>query len=347
MIAGAGAVTAIGLCSAQTATSARAGISRIRETDIETKTANPLRAGFLHDEHLEQPHPRLRDIERGSTPERLLQLAGPALRESYEALGDEGDPPAVVLGLAGPHQLPSGGADVLLENLSRQAQVRLNLQESRVVMAGRAGGLAAVGEAIRTLAAPGAPPLIAGGVDSYLDERLADLDLDDRLLDEGVPDGFLPGEGAGFVTLARPGDRSVAAKPLATLNGMSEGFEKGHLASSEPMRGDGLAKTLRALFQAVPPSLLPCNAVLANLNGESFGAKQWGIAYIRNRRYFSEGLEIFHPAEYFGDAGAAMGPILIGMAAQWLSRGKSRTPFLVWCAADEGPCTAAFVAPQT
>jgi 3-oxoacyl-[acyl-carrier-protein] synthase I len=171
------------------------------------------------------------------------------------------------------------------------------------------------------------------------------LDLDGRILTDGNLDGFLPGEGAGIVLLARPGDRRVNSPPAALLLGAANGFEKGHRNSPEPMLGDGLTQTLQALFGALPGGQLPCRAVMANLNGESFGAKQWGIALLRNRDCFIESPELFHPAECFGEVGAAMGPISIAIVTCWLERKVRDSPFLVWCAADEGPCAACYIAP--
>jgi 3-oxoacyl-[acyl-carrier-protein] synthase-1 len=345
-IAGTGTVTTVGLSTAQTAASARAGIARIREIDFTDRDGNPLRAGFLEEEHLERPHHRLRGIARDSAAENLVRLVAPALREASEPLSDEAEPPALILGIARRAQLPEGGAATLLENASRQAQVRLDLGRSEVVVAGRAAGLLAIQEGCRRIAR-GSAPLVAGGVDSYADERLVHLHMEGRILCDEHPDGFLPGEGAGLALLARPGDPGVPRGPAALLAGMAEGFEEGHLGSTRPMRGDGLATALAALFGSLAPSLLPCRNVLASLNGETLGAKQWGIAYVRNRRHFVDEPLLVHPAEFFGDAGAAMGGILVAMAAEWLSLGKHSEPFLVWCAADEGECAAACVAPST
>ncbi|HWH21645.1 MAG TPA: hypothetical protein VN671_14005, partial [Solirubrobacterales bacterium] len=84
--------------------------------------------------------------------------------------------------------------------------------------------------------------------------------------------------------------------------------------------------------------------VYAGLNGESHWAKGWGVSHIRNGRFFAEALRMEHPADCMGDPGAALGPIMLGLAADRQARGLDQAPTLVWCASDRGECAAALVA---
>ena len=84
-----------------------------------------------------------------------------------------------------------------------------------------------------------------------------DLDFDGRILNDNNPNGFLPGEGAGFVLLAGPNTEKSQWKSLGEIVETSLGLEKGHIYSNEPMRGDGLSETLKRLFSNVPENLLP------------------------------------------------------------------------------------------
>ena len=52
---------------------------------------------------------------------------------------------------------------------------------------------------------------------------------------------------------------------------------------------------------------------------------------------------IEHPADKFGDAGAAMGAILVALAAQSLRTGTRPGPALVWAASDREPRACAVV----
>ena len=81
-------------------------------------------------------------------------------------------------------------------------------------------------------------------------------------------------------------------------------------------------------------NLLPLRTVFASLNGENFGAKEWGVALMRNQSAFDEAFQLEHPAEYFGDTGAAVGPIMMGLAAMGLSKTYLTGPALVWCSSE-------------
>lgn len=342
-IVGTGAVTPVGLGTLQTATSVRAGLSRFHEIEFTDAQGEPYRGAFLAEKDLEPLAPEVEELPRRSLAARLVRLAAPALREAAAGLARGAAPPALLLGVPGRDVLPQGGPEALLAALSRQAAVDVDARRSRVVLGGRAAGLLAIREACARVADQGVP-VLAGGVDSFCDdERLGLLELDGRLLGPEALDGFLPGEGAGLVALARARDRSVEGEALAYVAGTAEGFEEGHLGAQAPMRGDGLAATLDALFAAVPERLLPCRAVLAGMNGESLLARQWGIAVVRNRDRFGDGASVDLPAEWFGDAGAALGPLSVVLAADGFARDRSGPPVLAWCAADEGHCAAAYV----
>ncbi|MNC86171.1 3-oxoacyl-(acyl carrier protein) synthase [compost metagenome] len=72
----------------------------------------------------------------------------------------------------------------------------------------------------------------------------------------------------------------------------------------------------------------------AGFNGESFDAKLWGVARLRHNDFFAPGMAIEHPADKFGDAGAATGAILVALAARALATGTRPGPALVWAASD-------------
>jgi 3-oxoacyl-[acyl-carrier-protein] synthase-1 len=112
------------------------------------------------------------------------------------------------------------------------------------------------------------------------------------------------------------------------------------------LRGDGLAAAFGALFKRTGSAVsgdIAC--VYAGLNGESFWAKEWGVAQIRCAGQLREKLRIQHPADCFGDAGAALGLIMVGLGALDLSRGRIDGNCLVWSGADRGERGAALLAP--
>lgn len=346
-IAALGVVTPVGLDAKQTAAAVGAGVSSVREIDEEGwlgKDENPYRGGFLDEECLDGLHRKTYGVEEDSDPGRHLRLAGTALSQLRAALEGSPAPPPLVLGVAAQDRLPDDSPERFLDNLMRQAQLRLDLAGSEVIFGGQAAGLLAVRQACLRLGRGERGPIIAGGVDSYIDfGRLTGLDLDRRILNDANLDGFLPGEAAAFVLLARHKPEAPQAGTIGLIQGTAAGFEKGHRGSEEPLLGDGLSETLAGLFAELPEALRPCRDVYANLNGEANGAKEWGIAYLRNKPSFAEDHQLHHPAECMGETGAAMGPVLVAIAATQLSAGATAGPSLIWCAADGGERAALYL----
>jgi len=174
--------------------------------------------------------------------------------------------------------------------------------------------------------------VIVGGVDSYLDLRLlAVLDSEQRILGPYVMDGFVPAEGAAFYVLS--GARSPQSQvngPRVVVNATASAMDPGHRYGTEPARGEGLAAALTLMRQRIRQPLGPVAATSPGFNGESFDAKLWGVAQLRHSDFFSPGMVIDHPADKFGDAGAAMGAILVSLAARALAGGTRSGPALVW-----------------
>jgi len=87
--------------------------------------------------------------------------------------------------------------------------------------------------------------------------------------------------------------------------------------------------------------------VYAGLNGESFWAKEWGVAYLRNSSRFHPALHIDHPIENIGDPGAALGSIMLSLAAISLHKGYRPSPCLIWCCSDREERSAAIIESNT
>ena len=77
--------------------------------------------------------------------------------------------------------------------------------------------------------------VLVGGADSLLDPMdLSRYMIEKRLKQDGVMDGFTPGEGAGLLVLSHPSSEKFNDAPLATLNGIGLGEEEG----PQDRRGD-------------------------------------------------------------------------------------------------------------
>jgi hypothetical protein len=54
------------------------------------------------------------------------------------------------------------------------------------------------------------------------------------------------------------------------------------------------------------------------------------VAALRSGKHLDPSCAVEHPAEFIGDAGTALAPIMLASAARWLRSGKLRGPALVW-----------------
>jgi 3-oxoacyl-[acyl-carrier-protein] synthase-1 len=190
--------------------------------------------------------------------------------------------------------------------------------------------------------------VLVGAIDSYWDMGLLEaLDGEGRLKTGAIADGFVPGEGAAFILVGSPRVEKRPSKPRVRIVAAGIGNEAGHLYSQAPYHGDGLAEAFRAAFAAAAPSEIgqrQVGCVYAGLNGESHWAKEWGVSHIRNAHRFAEPVRLEHPADCMGDPGAALGLILLGLAAYRQDPDPAAAPSLVWCSSDREPRAAVLIA---
>ena len=334
-ILGIGMTTAVGVGAAQTATSVRAGIARLAESEIRDRELELIVMATLADDDLPPLEASLAAQADLSLREaRMLRLAAAAL---VEVVGDAAAVAQIPLLLAVPEAdqgqaAPAG--DRFLARLARQSGIAFDIPGSAMFPHGRAAGFHAFEAALRLLDSGEVGLVLVGGVDTYLDKaRLAVLDRAARLLSSG--DGFAPGEGAGFLLLGREeSKRAARTGAFARLAAVATGIEPGHRESDEPYLGEGLSATLQAVFAAPGAPAEPVKSVFAGLNGENFWAKEWGTAYLRSRERFEDDFDLLHPVDCFGDPGAALGPILTGLAALGIQQGHVSEPCLAWCSSD-------------
>lgn len=203
---------------------------------------------------------------------------------------------------------------------------------------GRAGFPQALDIAGDLLRDNGVEQVIVGGVDSYLhDQILADLDGEDRVLAQGVRDGFAPAEGAGFcvVTQSRP-----TGNTAVRLSGIGHGVESGHCLTALPSTAAGLST---AIGQAMGESDRRVDILYASLNGERYYAHEWAQVCIRNQPALGNALAVQHPAELMGDVGAASGIIQCALAATRMQADPSLRDALLILASEKASRAALYL----
>ncbi len=309
---------------------ARAGLSRIGISHVMDRDLEPIRMGLVPEDALEpELPPELELLPLPSRARRMLRLAAPTLRTLLESAGSA--PARLFLGLPQLAVTEAPWIRGFALHLGKIAGLEIDSPNSRVIPAGRAAALMALELALEALERDPTRPVIVGGVASLLDLRvLASLDAEGRILRDGVMDGFIPGEGAAFVVLTA----ATAQGNGITVEAAASAADRGHRGGSEPARGEGLAQAMELLRARLGRPTGAVATTFAGLNGESFDAKAWGVARLRHADLFAPRLALEHPADCFGDAGAAMGAILLGLAARALTAADRQGPALIWAASD-------------
>jgi len=340
VITGTGAIASIGYCVPQIWASVRASIARFSCPGPVDRHFAPIRMAVVTEEDLEPLLPENDVAGWSSRSRRMIRLAAPAIREATEG-HTFSVPPPLFLGLPRPvEESEPAPAAVMVAAMAKQANLQVDEKVSQVFPAGRAAFFLALDQALRFLASGRGQSALVGGVDTHLDLRaLANLDIEQRLLGDHVSDGLIPGEGAGFLVLSRP---TAAPKPPATfIAGVGLASDPGHRYAEEPARGEGLWNAMNALSSATPLGNLQIQSTLAGLNGENLGSKEWGVARLRHASSFAAASRFDHPADCYGDVGAATGGILAALAHSALTNRHREGPMLVWASSDheERGCT--------
>jgi len=330
-LAASGMLTPVGFDSASTNAAIATGISAYEDSKHHNKNFNPMRMALIPEDALPPLNPELASLAvLTSRQRRILRIATPAIQEVIASIPLK-EPPALFLAL--PESIP--GAPFLvhqkfLEALEIQTNVKLDKTSSRIFAAGRAGGIEAIDHVFKYFAASGKDVALVGGVDTYLDSLLLGiLDKDNRILAKNISDGFAPGEAAGFLLLVSERVKDYLPRPpKAEIFMPGLAIEPGYRYSEEAYRGDGLSNAFQLAIKNSDGN--PIDAIYASLNGEHFGAKELGVAFMRNKSAFVENVKTEHPADCFGDIGAAFGPVLIANAVA-----SNQKNILCYCSSEK------------
>lgn len=349
-IAGIGMITSIGADLPATAAAVNAEISGYQLSSFFNKQGQPMTLATVPTEVFS-----LVEIEietetwayYSAQYDHIIKMAVMALSEALRSAADKQfikHPIPLILALPEAHEQKNYiPIDLLIHNLLQQAHLPLKKEWIHCLPTGRAAGIQGVEVALSTLYEQGYDQVLIGGSDSYWNgARLEVLDQDERILASNRIDGFAPGEGAGFLLLSRHPQQALSHNHSVTAlsaPGVSE--EPGHIYASEDKiyRGDGLDQAFKGALN--DHSDTGIRHIYASMNGEHYWAKECGVALMRSQTHFQEPISIIHPADCYGDLGAAAGTALIGLAAQHLlTKQQGSATHLVYSSSD-GPLRAA------
>jgi len=312
-IANTGLITAIGAFTRMVHAVYRTGLSAYASANYFTHDHHLITLAQIPDAALPPLVAPLEDSDSLSLrDQRLLRFAQVAAAEALA--GYEGDP--VPLLLAGPQNY-SGLQNQLGRDffpaLQQQTDLPIDYATSRLVSTGRTGVMDALRLADHYLYDLGLKAVLVGGVDTCQNSRwLALLDSDGRIKSgrPGAGDSFVPGDGAGFLLLTA--EPAVNEEWCYRLTPPGFATETGHLYSSEPYLANGLDAAVKQALLAMPEEL-PITQMFSSMNGEHHWVKEIGVAASRSSQRLKNAAHQ-HPADCYGDLGAATGAALIALA---------------------------------
>ena len=287
----------------------------------------------------------------GSVASRMTSMALAAAREALGAwtvaaasrvLPPRGLPILLALPPARPGFLQDT-ARRMAQDVIQGLPVKPDKPRCGLYSVGHAGGLTGLEKALRLIQDGAVSVCLVGGVDSYLDiDVLQGVESFGRLKGEEQPNGFIPGEGAGFILLAsREYADRARLDPLAEIVASGSAVEPQPWYSGKPTLGQGLTGALQAIFRAEGLEKTRADVTYCDLNGESWRVDEWVYAYLRTGKRHGEPLDLRHPAACWGDVGAASGTLLAGLAAFEMARGREPIQtILVWTVSDMAPYRA-------
>lgn len=211
---------------------------------------------------------------------------------------------------------------------------------------GHAAGLLALNAAFGKLEDGSYDGCVVAAVDSYIQPYTLEwLEEQDQLHGAGLHNnawGFIPGEGAGALLLAR---RSVVERlgldPLARITGVGIAFEPKRIKTETICIGEGLTKAFRSVLDRLPNGV-KVSDLYCDMNGEPYRADEYGFSCLRTKEYFHSASNFIAPADSWGDISAAGAPLHMQLAVIAGIKGYANGTFaMVWASSEAGDRAAA------
>lgn len=336
-ITGLGLVTPVGLRADATLAALRAGVSRLSRIEhFEIEVDDGVFEAVIGAE--------VPGLTRGRLgPARLAALLAPAFQEALQdCQAQPEDRLGVFLGTSG----SSPAERVLNYDLAARDYLLdavpdgFRIERAKLIQAGRASVLKAIRAAAAALEAGLVDIALLGAVDSWVTPRaLTWLRANQRLAEYPRRTGAMPGEAAGFLALETPARaQQRGAKVYASLAASAGRQET--VKWGEATNAIALTQAVQSVVGEVQDERA---VVMSDQSGERYRALEWVMASPKAMWFHRELLHLA-PADCIGDAGAAMGPVLLAWAASALDKGYlGAQHILVWGASDEGAREAAML----
>jgi 3-oxoacyl-[acyl-carrier-protein] synthase-1 len=325
-------ITPVGLSAPTSCAAMRAGISRLQDLGIFHPTSEPLVGAYV-------------EAADSADAEIHVHLLTVCLRElTVDWSPADIAETAWFLCLSDPRRVgrPARIERWLLPKLESRLGWSLPTDRVWVIQAGRTAVLRGLREARQLLTRGGVGRCVVAGVESGVDETsVAWLYKTHRLKTPENPDGLHPGEAAAAA--------EILATPLASgldvrVTGLGFGVEPNPIGSDLPCRADGLTEAVRSALAEAQLDIGDLDGRLSDVTGEQYYFRETSLVVGRLLRRHKDGFPLWHCADAIGDVGAAVGAVLLGMAATALRKGYAPGPNLICqTSADNGGRAAAIV----
>lgn len=300
-VVGTGMVTSVGL-------SAPAACAAIR-----SKLTNPTETRFVDSSgEWIMSH----TVALGQPLRGMAKLAHMAAMAAEECLADvpRDDWPKIPLVLCVAERTRPGRFEGLDDELMSEICALLGeaefAAESCVVPHGRVSIAVALLHARKFIYETNVPAVLIVAADSLLTwPTLQAFEEQARLLTNHNSNGFMPGEAASAVLVAR----STTGAHLSIV-GLGFGNEAASIDKEEPLRSEGLSQAIIQSLRDAGCQMHDMDFRIADLSGEQYYFKEAALALSRTLKQRKDEFDIWHPAECIGEVGSAIGPTLLAVA---------------------------------
>lgn len=255
------------------------------------------------------------DCERVGT-DRLVEMATPAIEEALQGGRSAITEIPIIVNfptvIETPETWPGEFYNVFFQELQSRFTNLTFTRDSSYHRAGKLGIVKGLAQAQTLLHDTRHEYVLLLGVDSLLNNHRIKLyenynDMQ-RLLGEENPDGFIPGEAAVAVLLAKPNGTEQTC-----ITGIGYGMEQAVIDSEAVLKAEGLTAAIRNAVKDAGCRVCDTQFIIAGVNGESYYFKEVSLARTKALEQKVTSHPLWHPVDSIGETGAAVGSAIIVM----------------------------------
>lgn len=342
-----GMVTAVGNSSSASCAAMRAGVRNVVEGKLWDYSGSKC---------LPVGRPYLRQWWVGR--DMLAELVAPAIEECLEVAGQIARTPVEsipIVMIVAPPDRPCRWPDLdraLTGDIAHKLGRGLP-HGSALIPKGRSGIVPALDYAATLLESRQHTMCVVAGVESFLKEGIVDhyQFTESRLLTEANSNGFTLGEAGAAILVTTP---AWHQRSELTILGVGQAHDPSGAGGTEthPPKGDGLTHSIRSALAMAHLEHCAIDLRVSDANGEKWKFKETTFAEGRMDRPRPAGmpprrlgyLDHWHPNEFMGEVGSAVGPVMLGWALHAGCKRYLPGPRLLFHASEDNGDRAAFVA---